>query len=129
MTSNKVFTVIIGDLVRSRRLRDRVAFSRKISSSIAKTNDLFKNDLYAPLVITRGIDEFSGILYSPSKAYRIYQELSMHLYPGLIRIAVVTGTLDVRVRSKNARMIDGPAFHLASDLVRKAKTNRRVLCS
>ncbi len=122
----RTFTVVVGDLVRSRDIKDRSGFSRRIRSSLGSVSKRFKRELYAPLVLTRGIDELSGVLGHPAVAYRICKTLNEEMHPQLIRFAVVRGHLDVGVRTRDARKMDGPAFHQAAELVLAGKRYGRL---
>lgn len=117
----KTFTVIVGDLVRSRDSSGRQQLSRKIRSVIARLSREFRKEFSAPLVLTRGIDELSGVLKRSNMSYRICRLLNEEVYPHLFRFAIVRGALDVDISSKNASRMDGPAFHTAADIIQRAK--------
>lgn len=121
----KEFTIIVGDLVRSRDIPDRDQFSIKLQSTITKLFEEFFEEFHAPLVLTQGIDELSGVLKQPDKSYRICTLLNERLYPHQFRFAIVRGAIDVAINSEDARQMDGPGFHLAADVIQLAKKENR----
>jgi hypothetical protein len=118
---SQAFTVIVGDLIHSRDIAYREQLSHKIRSAIAYISREFREEFYAPIVLTRGIDELSGVLEKPDMSYKICRLLNDRIYPREFRFAIVRSTLDVAISSKNAAMMDGPAFHTAADLIQQAK--------
>lgn len=126
--TSKTFTVIIGDLVRSRAIGDRAELSLRIQSVIERVAQKFKNAFYAPLVPTRGMDEYSGVLKSPKMGYRVCRFINSELYPHSFRFAIVRNALDVHIAAKDARLMDGPAFHIAADLMVQAKKEDLYYC-
>jgi hypothetical protein len=124
MTS-QTFTVIAGDLIGSRKHPGREEAARRIRSAIAAVMNEYREEFYAPLVLTRGMDELSGVLRRPDKSYRICRSLNEKLFPLRFRFAIVRGGADVAVKSRDAARMDGPAFHTASDLIKLAKKEDR----
>ncbi len=126
--TSKTFTVIIGDLVSSRTIGDRSELSIRIQSVIESVALKFKDAFYAPLVPTRGMDEYSGVLKSPKMGYQVCQFINSELYPHSFRFAVVRNVLDVNIAAKDARLMDGSAFHIAADLMLQAKKENLYYC-
>jgi hypothetical protein len=115
------YTVIVGDLVRSRRDSDRKRLARVIPLALSHANRVFSGEFHAPLVQTQGIDAVSGVLKRPSMSYKICRGVNERILPNAFRFAVACGRLDVGLGSRDAAKIDGPAFHVAADLVERAK--------
>jgi predicted transcriptional regulator len=124
---SRIFTVIVGDLVGSRKISDRRSLARKIRSVINRINKEFQKEFYAPLTL-KGMDELSGILKQTRMSYRICRHLNEKLYPHLFRFAIVTGVLDIALDTKDARTMDGPAFHRSADMIRIAKKEDLYYC-
>jgi hypothetical protein len=114
-------TVIVGDLVSSRKIEDRRRASKTIRSAMARLNKKHAAEIYAPLTLTRGIDELSGVLRRTDATYRICRELNEAVAPQSFRFAIVRNDLDVAVNSKDAAQMDGRAFHKAADMIQLAK--------
>jgi hypothetical protein len=125
---SKIFTVIVGDLVRSRDSSDRRQLSHKVRLGIDYLSREFREEFSAPLILTRGIDELSGVLKRSNMSYRICTFLNEEVYPHLFRFAVVRGTLDIAINSKDASRMDGPAFHTAVDMIQRAKKENLYYC-
>lgn len=123
-----IFTVIVGDLVGSRKISDRRRLAGKIRSVIDRIDKEFQKEFYAPLTLTRGMDELSGVLKQPRMSYRICRLLNEEVYPHLFRFAIVTGVLDIALDTKDAGTMDGPAFHGSADMIRRAKKENSYYC-
>lgn len=119
--SSKIFTVIVGDLIRSRAIKNRPIVSRKINSALRKASGAFAGQFTAPLQLTKGIDEFSGVLKNPSESYRICRYLNNEIFPELFRFSIANGVLDIGVTSRDARKMDGTAFHIAAKNLNRIK--------
>ena len=117
----KIFTVLLGDLIRSKSIENRSGMSRKINFALRKVSKAFADDLIAPLQQTKGIDEFSGVLKNPSNSYRICRNLNDEVFPESFRFSIARGRLDVGTTTKDARRMDGEAFHLAAGNLKRLK--------
>ena len=126
--NNKYFTVIIGDLVKSRKITSRQEIAEKLHTVIRDISGQFNDELYAPLVLTKGMDELSGVLIRPKVSYRICELLNDRLIPYFFRFAIVRGKIDVGVPTRDARQMDGSAFHEASGLIQNAKKKNLSYC-
>lgn len=78
-------------------------------------NDEYASELHAPLTTLKGIDELGCVVKRPNECYRICRSLNRKLKPHVFRFCVVRGRVDLRIRSHNAALMDGPAFHTASE--------------
>ncbi len=123
---NEYFTVIVGDLVNSRLVEDRNRFQKEVNTTLVSINSEFKNELYAPLKQTLGIDEISGVLKNPAASYRICRMLNYAINPLQFRFAIVSDTLDVSIDSYDAGKMDGAAFHIASNLLGKRTRSKGI---
>jgi predicted DNA-binding protein YlxM (UPF0122 family) len=122
----KLFTIIVGDLVSSRSISDRQQLPHKIRLILNSITRKFKKEFHASFVFTRGIDELSAVLKRPHLSYRICRLLNEGIAPHLFRFAVVRGRLDVAITSKDARKIDGPAFHIGAKMIQQAKKEDQI---
>jgi len=93
----KSFTVIVADLTSSRGIGQRNKVSNKIRNNLKIIEKKYSKDFYAPLVLTRGMDEMSGVLLQSLKSFKICNELNWEIYPERFRFAIVRGPLDVAV--------------------------------
>ena len=128
MINKKTFVVVIGDLIRSRNIKNRFLVSKKIHDIIKIINREYMSNIFAPLELTKGIDEFSLVLKNPAQSYCICRAIDEYIYPERYRFAIVKGQLDIGMTSKNAKTLDGPAFHKAADCLNKIKkTDQRFI--
>ena len=125
MKIKKVFTIIIGDVIGSRDISDRARLLKRIQAAISEIVKKFQEEFYAPLKLTRGVDELSGVLKRPEKAYQICTFLNERLLPYQFRFAIVRGNLDIGVKSKDAAKMDGTAFHIAANIIERARKEKR----
>lgn len=124
--SKETFTVILGDLIASREAPSREQRADSLRRTVDDIAARYRSEFHAPLTLSRGIDEVSGVLYHPRHSYRICLELNDAIGFSSFRFAVAVGALDVGVESGEAPRMDGPAFHAAADLMEKAKQQGRL---
>jgi len=122
---NNIYTVIVGDLVGSRDTEDRQKLAGTIPDILQKVSEEFLPSFLAPLTLTRGIDELSGVLKEPSASYKICREINTRVSPAIFRFAIVRGKLDVGIDTSDAAKMDGPAFHRAGSLIEQARKKER----
>lgn len=85
---------------------------------------------FAPLVTTRGIDEISGVLVSPERAFDAAVILNLSIWPQRFRFAFAVGAIDIGADKKitkskvNASDMDGSAFHRAADALMRARKEK-----
>lgn len=126
MGRNSIYTVVIGDISRSKRLSgmDRYQTQLFLKSAIVQINEQFASHIEAPMMITKG-DEFQGLIDTPSDAYRIVHALQKMVFPIQIRYGIGIGTI-YRMGGVLPIEMDGPAFHRANralTIAKKRKTN------
>lgn len=127
-SKTRIYTVIVGDLVGSRSISGREVVSHRIKSIIDRINEDFKKEFYAPLTLTLGMDELSGVLKRENMSYRICRLINEQVHPYLFRFAIAKGAVDVGVSSKDARKMDGPAFHTSASMIQHAKRENLYYC-
>jgi len=117
----KELVVMIGDLVGSTEVDQRRTLQRRLVKAYKDTNLSFKKNLHAPIKITLG-DEIAGVVTSPINLYRIATQLLEGIYPHRMRFAFVKGKLTAGLETKDAAIIDGPAFKKAGENIALAKS-------
>jgi hypothetical protein len=120
------YTAIVGDLARSRQAAQRSRLAERLQRGLKSLSERFADQLHAPVGFSRGIDELSGVLLHPRAAYKVCSGINDLVHPYCFRFAIVQGTLDVGVESRDASLIDGPAFHKASDLIEELKETEMI---
>lgn len=104
---------LIGDVIASRRARDRALLHERLGAALALANERF--DPPAPLRITVG-DEYQGMLATVGDALAASLLLRAALLPEHdVRHGVGVG--DVGVLQEEPRVEDGPAWWAARDAI------------
>ncbi len=99
---------LIGDLVGSRTVPDRLALHRRLAATLEDANDRLLPTV--PLRITVG-DEFQGCFDSVGAAVRASLWLQVHLAPEQLRHGIGWGAVDVL--AEHPRVEDGPGWWAA----------------
>lgn len=115
---------LIADLVHSRRVTDRVGLSQRLHAALGALRTTFADEWLVPLVNAKGIDELSAALTRPDRAFDIAIAMNELVWPEKFRWALGAGTIDIGLESGDAGDLDGTAFHIAADGLRRAKEDR-----
>lgn len=119
--------VVVADVVGSREVEDRGAFGRTLRNALARMNDRHADELAADFAVLKGVDEFAGVLATPTSLVAVVTDLQAALHPVSARYAAVEGTIDVEVDADDVRRMDGPAFHRADELLADLRDGRFAL--
>lgn len=122
----KQLCVILGDVISSRRVKDKEAFQNKLQETCNEINTLYADDIYAEFKILKGIDEIEGVLFDLSRSYDIISAILEKLYPNLMRFVLVDDYIDTAIESRDVAKMDGPAFHKASDIMGELKKSKLI---
>lgn len=106
--------IVVADIVGSRRISDRRGFSEIIGTALSETNAEYEDAIVGKFSLTKGIDEFSGVLRSPKVLPEICAGIQVRLGSVGVRFSAVRGEVDIYEEGGVARGFDGPAFHQAS---------------
>lgn len=121
---NQKLYVISGDVLSSRRIKDKAAFQKKLEKACHSINIAFGSDIYAEFKILKGIDEIEGVLLNISNIYRIISSILEQLHPDSMRFVVALDYVDTSIESRDVSKMDGPAFHKASDIMSTLKKSK-----
>lgn len=105
----------------SRGNPDRAHLRQRVESLLRNVGDRHVDALFARPVLTRGVDEFSGVFTSLRGAVRFALDLRESGWPLRFRVGVGAGLIDVGARGGNAAAMDGTAFHCAAAALRRAE--------
>ena len=114
--------VVLGDVVGSREIEDRVAFRETFADARERIADAYGPAFAAGPAVLKGIDELGAVLTSLERFYDIVVGFHDALYPHGIRLAVASGEIEVGANGDVAHM-DGEAFHRATDLLESIETD------
>lgn len=117
------YCVLLGDVVTSRKIRNREEFQSILYNACVKASDKYGGDFLADIKILKGTDEVGAVLYSWKHVFRIINIILEEVYPHQIRFSLVKGVVDVGVDSGDVAKMDGPAFHSAVQEINKLKQN------
>lgn len=123
-TMEEDYYLLLGDVINSRKIKDREEFQDKLIESLDRINQKFQDDIYADFKILKGIDEFGGVLKKPSNAYEIIKELHENILPKKVRYVLTKGVIDVALGKKDVEYMDGPVFHQANELMSELKRSK-----
>ncbi len=116
--------VLLGDVVRSSKVRDTEGFQRRLQHLLRLLNEKFARDLDAEFKILKGIDEIGAVLRSLKPVPAVLREAFFALSPVILRVVVVYGKISVGFSTEDVTQMDGPAFHEAADLMENLKRER-----
>ncbi len=116
--------VMLGDVISSRRIKDKESFQKKLDKACREINKAHADDIYAEFRILKGIDEIEGVLLNISKSYEIINSISEQLYPHSMRFVLSLDFIDTALEAHNVTKMDGPAFHKASDMIHGLKSSK-----
>lgn len=105
------YTVITGDVIKSRMVSDRGRLQESLTTALEHINQEFSGTIAVSFQITMG-DEFQGMLSSPGVSPTLTSTLRELLFPIKVRLSVGIGEVLTETNPVITRM-DGPAFHFA----------------
>ena len=120
----KDYYLLIGDVVDSRKIRNREEFQERLRELLEDINQKFKDDIYAQFKILKGVDEFGGVLKEPSNIYEIIKKIHENILPKKVRSVLAKGGIDVSLEKKDVEYMDGPVFHRANELMEDLKKSK-----
>lgn len=119
------YWAVIGDLARSRRIRRRDEFQRRLETLMDHANRRFAAGLVARWVITTG-DEFQALYADPEAMVEAVHFLCEEIWPQRVRFGIGYGELATALKAQAVGM-DGPAFHAARAALEEAKKGRHLV--
>lgn len=116
-----VYAVLIGDIVRSRRLgrAERTRAQAQLKAILLRVNRDAKKSICTPLQFTGG-DEFQGVLRTPLPVFAMITRIREALSPVPVRFGIGIGEITTPL-SRRPQEMDGPAFHRARNALERSK--------
>ncbi len=124
MRKNIKHTVIIGDIVASKKVKNRKTVQAKLDELLRKIN-YRRKDIVSKYTITLG-DEFQAVYSDANRLFEDVFRIRKELYPAHVRIAVSVGRITTTLKPKALGM-DGPAFYNARETITSLKKTRKHL--
>jgi hypothetical protein len=103
--------VVIGDIVDSRRMRNRAAFQRQFAEALHGLSP-DQPSLASPYTLTLG-DEFQAVYRRAGGLFADLCRVRIACLPARVRLVVAVGEIKTAINPTQALGMDGPAFHLA----------------
>ncbi|MFS8639322.1 MAG: SatD family protein [Symbiobacteriaceae bacterium] len=119
------YWAVIGDLARSRRIRHRAEFQRRLETLLDQVNRRFTTGLVSRWVVTAG-DEFQALYVHPEGLVQAVHFLCEEIWPQRARFGVGYGGLATALKDEAVGM-DGPAFYAARAALEEAKRGRYLV--
>ena len=117
--------VIIGNIIASKEIIDRLNFQKKLTEVLVKPNQAYYNSMISPLTPTIG-DEFQAVLWEATNLFKIIALIKRDLPEISLRYGIGLGKIDTEINSQSAIGMDGPAFHFARKSVEFARKEGKI---
>lgn len=104
-----IHIAIIGDIIASREIKDRLESQEKLQSILDRVNSRYKAVLESPFTITTG-DEFQALLRPNRHIFQIIDDITIGFQPYQIRFGIGVGGMLTAVNPKQSIGSDGPAY-------------------
>ncbi|MBC7820076.1 MAG: hypothetical protein IAG10_24600 [Planctomycetaceae bacterium] len=118
MKSTRRATVLIGDIVLSRELPNRLSSQIHLKALMSSLNTKFKKSILSKFTITAG-DEFEGVLNDFTSIPDLIWLIETTFVDAPIRLGFGLGSISTEV-SKSPLEMDGQAFHMAREALDQA---------
>lgn len=110
------YTVIIGDIIDSKDIKNRNQVQTTVKNILSTINKKYSKDIAAEFSITLG-DEFQGLLKNRNNIINIISEFEMIMAPVSIRFGVGIGNVSTDINFERSAEIDGSAYHRARTMI------------
>jgi Trp operon repressor len=111
-----MYCAVIGDIIRSKEIKKRLATQEKLEKTLHKINHKYGGCIASNFAITLG-DEFQGLLEDTGNLISIIETIKFELYPVKIRFGVGIGQIFTRIDKNVPLGADGPAYHNARKMI------------
>lgn len=120
----KPYIAIIGDIVDSKKIPDRMAIQDKLASVLCKISETYSKDISASFMITLG-DEFQGLLNNGKFVIEIVEKIEREMYPVKIRFGIGVGEITTVINRNAPLGADGSAYYNARKVITELKMNEK----
>jgi hypothetical protein len=112
------YIALIGDVVGSRQIRERIPFDDRL---LTRINDLGDRNPYVVSRYTLIGDEVQAVFRGAGRLFRDAISVTAAIHPVKMRFSYGVGSLTKPINPDQAIEMDGPAFHRARDGVNELK--------
>lgn len=117
------YTVIIGDIIDSKKILERQDVQKKFKNVLKKINNKYATDIASKFKITLG-DEFQGLLKNQNNILNIIFDIEMAMSPISLRFGVGIGDITTDINYNDSSEIDGPAYHQARSIIEDLEASK-----
>ena len=121
-------TVLLADIIQSRKSEDRYKTQKKLLSIIEILNKAYNTHLVRRVEISSG-DSFQGLFDQPSSAFLYIRIAQMLMYPEKIRGGIGVGSLDYIDDNFGTNLLDGEAYHNARKAIELNTSSQEEIVS
>ncbi len=118
--STPPFVAIIGDIISSKKVRNRYETQQKLTDILNQINSPYADDIAAKFMITLG-DEFQGLLRCGKNTMKIIQTIERGMNPVKIRFGIGIGDIKTKINPDIPLGADGTAYHNARQMIEEIK--------
>jgi hypothetical protein len=111
--------VLIGDIVSSKRIKNRKEIQKKLQTLFKSFNKNNK-EIISPFTITLG-DEFQSVFSKADNVFKYLWEILFTIYPVKVRFSFGIGDITTSINTLQAIGMDGPAFYNAREGLNELK--------
>jgi hypothetical protein len=104
--------VLIGDIVASKRIKNRKEIQKKLQNLFKSFNN--NKEIISPFTITLG-DEFQAVFSKADNIFKYLWEVLFAIYPVQVRFSFGIGDITTSINTVQAIGMDGPAFYNARE--------------
>ncbi len=116
--------VLIGDIVSSRKIKNRSLTQQKFEETFKQINKKNK-PLISPFTITLG-DEFQAVYEKADLLFYNIWQILQYTSPIKIRFSIGVGEITTPINKKQAIGMDGPAFYFAREGMEELKETNNL---
>ena len=99
--SEKNYTVIIGDIVDSRKLEGRGKIQKRFKEVLENINVKYSENIRSKFRITLG-DEFQGLLMGTENVMQIVNDIEYEMFPVRFRFGIGIGEIDTEINYRES---------------------------
>ncbi len=116
------YCTVICDIKASRQMDNREEIQYKIIDMLKKANEIFKDIIISPFLITLG-DEWQGLLSYPCDYERVINFFKVSIPNINFYTGIGIGDVEIHNFELTVNQLDGPSFYRAREALLYAKKN------
>lgn len=120
----KPYIAIIGDIVGSKKIKERDIVQKKLNNTLDIINKKFSDGVASKFMITLG-DEFQGLLKEGSNTIEIIEYIERKMHPVQIKFGIGIGEITTAINPDIPFGADGPAYYNAREMINYLKEIKR----